>query len=69
MAAVSGPVSCLISQRLHVAELDADLVGVGVAELVEDGQGVMPGGAGGVEVTGGVLGISEVGEGGGFVVA
>src|SRR5262249_50636735 len=50
-------------------EFGADLVGVGVLEFVEDGQGLLPGTAGGVGISGIVVGVAEVGEGGGFVVA
>jgi hypothetical protein len=41
----------------------------GVGELVEDGQGLLPGVAGGLRVSGGVVGVAEAGEGVGFVVA
>jgi hypothetical protein len=37
--------------------------GVWVVELVEDGQGVLPGFAGGVGITRGVLGVTELDEG------
>jgi hypothetical protein len=50
-------------------EFGVDGLGVGVVEVGEDGQGVGPGCAGGVEVAGGVRGVAEAGEGGGFVVA
>ena len=50
-------------------EFGADGVGVGVVEVGEDGQGLLPGIAGGLRVAGGVVGVAEVGEGGGLVVA
>ena len=46
-----------------------EAVGVGVVELGEDVQGVLPGGAGGGGVAAGVVSVTEVGEGGGFLVA
>jgi hypothetical protein len=45
------------------------LVGVGVVELVEDGQGLLPSAAGGVGMVGGVVGIADTGEDLGFEVA
>src|SRR5262249_61204831 len=48
-------------------EFGADLVGVGVVEVVEDGEGLLPGVVGGVVVAGGVVGVAEVGVGVGFV--
>jgi hypothetical protein len=50
-------------------EFAADLVGVGVVDVVEDGQGLLPGLAGGVVVAGAVVGVAEVAEDGGFAVA
>ena len=47
---------------VQVLEFDADGVGVGVVEVVEDGQGVLPGVAGGLGVAGGVVGVAEVDE-------
>jgi hypothetical protein len=49
-------------------EFGADLLGVGVVEVVEDGQCVLPGGAGRVRVAGGLAGVAEAGEGSGFAV-
>jgi hypothetical protein len=49
-------------------EFGTDLVGVGVVEVVEDGQGLLPGLVVGVGVAAGVVGVAEVDEGGGFVV-
>jgi hypothetical protein len=46
-----------------------DLFGVGVVEVVEDGQRLLPGVAGGLRVSGGVVGVAEVGQDGGLVVA
>jgi hypothetical protein len=40
-----------------------------VVEVVKDVQGVLPGVAGGGGIAGGVVGVAEVGEGVGFVVA
>jgi hypothetical protein len=45
------------------SELGADLVGVGVVEVVEDGQGLLPGVASGLGVAGGVVGVAKAGEG------
>jgi hypothetical protein len=50
-------------------EFCADLVGAGVVEFVEDGQGVSPSEAGAVEVVGGVVGVAEVDDAVGLVVA
>jgi hypothetical protein len=41
-----------------LAERGADLDGVGVAEVVEDGQGLLPGVAGGLVLPGGVAGVA-----------
>src|SRR5215813_3935414 len=62
---------CLVGMGGGVegGEFGADLLGVGVVELVEDGQGLLPGVAGGLGVAGGVVGVAEVGEEFGFVVA
>src|SRR5215475_2548260 len=54
---------------VEVPEFAADGVGVGVVEVGEDVQGVGPGGAGGGGVAGSVVGVAEMGEGGGFLVA
>jgi hypothetical protein len=45
---------------VEVGELGADLVGVGVVELVEDGQGLPPGIAGSSGVTGVVVGVEAL---------
>src|SRR5439155_19407527 len=45
------------------------VVGVGVVEPVEDVQGLPPRVAGGPDVARGVVGVAEVGEGGGLVLA
>jgi hypothetical protein len=50
---------------VEAGEFGADVVGVGVVEVGEDGQGMLPGVAAGVEVAGGVVGVAEVGEDGG----
>jgi hypothetical protein len=50
-------------------EFGADLVGGGVAEVVEDGQGLSPGIVGGLGIAGGEAGLAEAGEGVGFLVA
>ena len=39
-----------------------------MVEVVEDGQGLLPGVAGGLVVAGGVVGVAEVGQDGGFGV-
>ena len=51
------------------AELVADLLGVGVTEVVEDLQGQVPGRAGGAEVAGGFVDFAEVAQAECFVVA
>ena len=50
-------------------EFVADLLGVGVPQILEDGLGLFPGVAGGVEVAGGVVRVAEASEGGGCAVA
>ena len=47
----------------------AYFVGVGVVEVVEDGQGLVPGFAGGGVVSSGVMGVGEAAEGFGLLVA
>jgi hypothetical protein len=54
---------------IQFAEFRADMLGVGVVEVDQDGQCKLPGVAGGVEVAGDVVGLAEVGEKGGLVVA
>ena len=51
---------------IQLPQLAANLAGVGVAQVVEDGQGLLPGLAGGVVLPGGVLGVAEVGESAGL---
>jgi hypothetical protein len=51
-----------------VVEFSADLVSVGVVQIVEDNKGLPPGVAGRFAVTSGVASIAEVGERGGFVI-
>lgn len=50
-------------------EFGADLIGVGVAQVVEDVQGLLPGSPGVLLVTGRITGVAEVGEDLGFVEA
>src|SRR5215469_3098855 len=50
-------------------ELGADLVGVGVLQVFEDGEGLLPGLPGLGRLAGGVAGVAEVGEGLCFVEA
>src|SRR5215467_16303097 len=50
-------------------ELGADLAGVGVLQVVKDGQRLLPGLPGLGQLAGGVAGVAEVGEGVRFVVA
>jgi hypothetical protein len=52
---------------LEFLQFYPDLVGVEVVELVEDVQGVLPGGAGRVGAAGGVVGVAEGGEDDGFL--
>src|SRR5439155_10510145 len=54
---------------VEVVEFGADGVGVGVVELVEDGQGLLPRSTGGGGVAGSMVGVTEVGESVGFLVA
>jgi hypothetical protein len=49
-------------------ELGADLPGVGVVEVVQDVQGLMPGGAGGGQVAGGAVRVAQVVQHGGLGV-
>jgi hypothetical protein len=60
---------CSRALRVGVVKFGADGVGVGVVELVKDGQGLLPGVVGGPGVAGGVVGVAEVAQGGGFAVA
>jgi hypothetical protein len=53
---------------IQVAELPADLLGIGVIHLVQDRQGLPPGAAGGPWVGGIVAGVPEAGESAGVVV-
>jgi hypothetical protein len=50
-------------------EFVADLFGVRVLQVLEDGLGLFPGVTGGVVTTGGVVRVAEAGEGNGFLVA
>ena len=50
-----------------LVDFPANVSGVGMAELVEDGKRVPPGLAGGVGVSGGVVDVADAGEGVGFV--
>lgn len=50
-------------------EFDTDGLGVGVVDLVENGQGLPPDVARRLAVAGGVVGVAELGQGVGFVVA
>ena len=50
-------------------ELGADDIGIGMVEVAEDGQGLLPGVARGGEVAGFVMGVAEVGEHVGLEVA
>ena len=52
-----------------MVEFRADGVGVGVVDVGENGQGLLPGIPGRSVVAGGVVGIAEAGEAVGFVVA
>src|SRR3954454_15472046 len=53
----------------EIAKSGADILGVGVAELVKDGEGFAPGISGGGGLAGSMVGVAEVGQGVGFVVA
>lgn len=50
-------------------EFGGDLVGVGVAEVVEDIHRALPGLAAGTGIAGGTVGVAEVGERDGFEIA
>jgi hypothetical protein len=54
---------------VEIAELDTNGVGVGMEEIIENGEGLSPCTASGVEVTDLVVGVTEVGEGLALVVA
>lgn len=49
-------------QVTEVHEFGADLARVRVVELAQDAQRRLPGVAGGLRVSGGVVGVTEVGE-------
>src|SRR3954469_19081777 len=51
------------SVRSEVAKFGADILGVGVSQLVENGEGLAPGVAGGAGVAHGMLSVTEVGQG------
>src|SRR5262249_34877123 len=55
-------------EGVESGEFDADLVGVGGVELVEDGQGLLPSVLGGLGVAGVLMGVAEAGESGRFFV-
>src|SRR5215831_18091040 len=55
--------------RPSVRELGADPIGVGVAEVIEDGKGPLAGGAGGFGVADGLVGIGQPSESLSFLVA
>src|SRR5262249_14538994 len=67
-AVIGAPVGGLGGWAVEAGELDAELLGVGVVEVVEDGEGQLPGVAGSVVVACGVVGVADVGEGAGFFV-
>ena len=48
--------------RAKAGELGADLAGVGMAEVVQNGERFLPGGAGLIRLTGGESGVAEVTE-------
>jgi hypothetical protein len=52
-----------------LVEFGAQVLGVGLIELGEDGQGLLVGVAAGVGVAGGLVRVAEVGQSVGFVVA
>ena len=56
----------LLLARGYAGEFGADLGGVGVLEIVEDGQGLLPGLPGLQQLASGTANIAEVGEGIGF---
>jgi hypothetical protein len=64
---VDPPVLAEALRLTQALEFAVEVVGVGVAEVIKDGQGVLPGVTGGVVVTSGELGIAQAGEGGGLV--
>ena len=53
----------------ELPELGADLVGVGVLQVLEDGERLLPGLPGLRQLAGGVAGVAEVGEGLRFAAA
>jgi hypothetical protein len=69
-----GAVTCRVSvcgwggRSVRLLEFGAELVGVGVVELVEDDQGVLPGLVCGLGIAGGVVRVAEPGECVGFAV-
>jgi hypothetical protein len=52
---------------LGSGQLGLDGVGGGVVQVGEDGQGTVPGDAGGIGLTGGGVDVAEAGQGGGFL--
>jgi hypothetical protein len=59
-------VSVVLASR-HYGELGADRVGVGMLQVLEDGQCLLPGLSGLGQLAGGVAGVAEVGEGARFL--
>ena len=51
-----------------LVEFGADLVGVGVTQVCEDVQGLLPGIPGGSQVSGSGAGVAEAGQGVGLTV-
>src|SRR5262249_19641594 len=66
---VEVPVGGIGGGGVKGGEFGAELVGVGVVEVVKNGEGLVPSFACGVVVAGGVVGVAEVGEDVGFCVA
>lgn len=69
MAAAADGTSSRLGTRGQRSELCPDLVGVRVLELLEDGQRLSPCLAGGAGSAGGVVGVAEVREDVGLLVA
>jgi hypothetical protein len=49
--------------RAEAGELGADLAGVGMVEVVQDGERFLPGGAGLIRLTGSEAGVADMAEG------
>lgn len=56
----------LLLARVYAGGFGADLGGVGVLEIVEDGEGLLPGLPGLQQLADGTADVAEVGEGVGF---